>query len=479
MASTFTVPAREWENFLEEVELAFERPVPPHYRSGTVNLDELFKACLPGPQDLMWRGRVVLGHDLRLALGAELGKEPSSFTREARLKTLLPGPGRKVAWQRIQEHIEGSLPRLGMPRWAQQVWGAGLLAGLVMLFIWPLWGLLLFLGGVLLSYRVERWAWAFQYSTLDTLIGATVRQNWPLLELGMADDDRLRLVLMEIVSRRLELDMDPAAPLPVVHVHDPWTRPAPQWHILNGDALREQFQAWKIPGQTLVMRECLVEGPVAGEDDFWSQRKAFISEAYAASSHEYDQWVTTELAKFATMTSDAEVNLWFEDDLFCQANLWFVLHYQHKLGIRQRLYRVFPVVADSLRRWMGFGGSDATALLQGFEGRVPIGEADLNLACQLWEAYSQADFPRLVALSHSPSPCFHDLEAVVAAHVARFPAHGGLGRPERTLQAILAQGHHSFGEIFKEFSLREGIYGFGDTQVRRMLEPLLADSATA
>ncbi|WP_211277476.1 hypothetical protein [Nonlabens spongiae] len=36
------------------------------------------------------------------------------------------------------------------------------------------------------------------------------------------------------------------------------------YHILNGDALKEQFPK-TIPGKIIVGRECLVDGPVQGD----------------------------------------------------------------------------------------------------------------------------------------------------------------------------------------------------------------------
>lgn len=54
-----------------------------------------------------------------------------------------------------------------------------------------------------------------------------------------------------------------------------------QYHILNGDSLKEQFPK-EIDGKIIVARECLVDGDVrsATLDELFKLRAKFISEAY-------------------------------------------------------------------------------------------------------------------------------------------------------------------------------------------------------
>jgi hypothetical protein len=64
------------------------------------------------------------------------------------------------------------------------------------------------------------------------------------------------------------------------------------------------------------------------------------------------------------------------------------------------------------------------------------------------------------------------LEKVVQAHIDRFPKAGELGRPERILKEIMDSGITDFNKLFPVFFKREGIYGFGDTQVKSILANL-------
>src|SRR5512133_465390 len=98
------------------------------------------------------------------------------------------------------------------------------------------------------------------------------------------------------------------------------------YHILNGDSLREQFPE-DLKGVILITRECLIDGDVKGSlnDDFFSTRTKFIRDSYGNDGETfYRQNIVTEFIKMQTIPEDADVNLWFEDDLFCQTNLWFV-----------------------------------------------------------------------------------------------------------------------------------------------------------
>ena len=64
------------------------------------------------------------------------------------------------------------------------------------------------------------------------------------------------------------------------------------------------------------------------------------------------------------------------------------------------------------------------------------------------------------------------LSDVVCAHLERFPGNGTVGRPEQTLREILLGGTTAFDEIYTAFFKKEGIYGFGDLQVKNMLAKL-------
>ena len=100
------------------------------------------------------------------------------------------------------------------------------------------------------------------------------------------------------------------------------------YHILNGDALKEQFPK-DIDGEVIVARECLVDGDVHGGslEELFATRARYLSKHYKEVSEAYYyEHTVPEIKKITEIPAGSEVNLWFEDDLFCQVNFWFVLH---------------------------------------------------------------------------------------------------------------------------------------------------------
>ena len=107
-----------------------------------------------------------------------------------------------------------------------------------------------------------------------------------------------------------------------------------QYHILNGDALLDQFPK-SIKGEKIILRECLVEGDVQGDsfESFCQVRADYLQQAYGqVVDVDYHKEVVPEFEKILAIPQGSEVNLWFEDDLFCQVNFWFTLHLLAQTG---------------------------------------------------------------------------------------------------------------------------------------------------
>lgn len=242
-----------------------------------------------------------------------------------------------------------------------------------------------------------------------------------------------------------------------------------QIHILNGDALTDRMKAAGFEN-LIVCREALIDGPVDAidMDEFWNKRAAF----HEVEPGKYHDHVVAEFEKLKEIPPGSEINLWFGDDLFCQANIWFVINYLEQLGRAGSLFRVFPLIRSEAERWNEFGGLDPQELITSFENRVALTRDDVALAENCWNAYAANNLKTLKALSKSPTNAFHDLGKVVQAHIDRFPKPGELGRPERILKEIMDSGITDFNKLFPVFFKREGIYGFGDLQVKSILSNL-------
>lgn len=63
-------------------------------------------------------------------------------------------------------------------------------------------------------------------------------------------------------------------------------------HVLNGDALLERFPD-ALPGERLVFRECLIEGPPESPDGFFAAREGYLAERYGTDGPDYARDVRT------------------------------------------------------------------------------------------------------------------------------------------------------------------------------------------
>ncbi|GAB3166138.1 hypothetical protein GCM10027291_11050 [Telluribacter humicola] len=247
------------------------------------------------------------------------------------------------------------------------------------------------------------------------------------------------------------------------------------YHILNGDALLDGFPHDTVPGQCLVARECLVVGDVSGEplSEFWENRARFIGQTYGASREDYYQRVVSEFEQIQAIPAGSEVNLWFEEDLFCQVNLWFCLSILREKASQLKLYIVKPRTLNGQPDWRGFGPMTLQDLAVAYREREAITQSDVELLSQCWQAYKADDREKLRDLGTTYSDTFPNLQTVCEAHLDRFPTEDGAGRPQRVLRDIISEKQtDDFLTIYNEFFQRAGVYGFGDTQVKHLLDTL-------
>ena len=243
------------------------------------------------------------------------------------------------------------------------------------------------------------------------------------------------------------------------------------YHILNGDCLVEQLNQTDINQDYIICRECLIEGDLNSDNatEFWSIRAKFIADTYNVSIEEYFTKTVKEFEKLTRLPHNSEVYLWFENDLFCQTNMWFVISLLSK-NPTLKLFRVFPMIEKSADTWKGFGIANAEMLKQAFSTKIHFKPKDIELGKKLWTAYKNADFLMLKELSKEQSDCFQYLEEVCQAHIDRFPLDKTLGRPEKIVKEIIEAKSLEFQDVFTEFSKREGIYGFSDQQIKTIYD---------
>ena len=242
-----------------------------------------------------------------------------------------------------------------------------------------------------------------------------------------------------------------------------------QVHFLNGDALLHQFPE-SLYDEKLVMRECLIEGPVQGDslDSFYQKRIEFLTAHYGGTKQSYEQQTIRQFEKLADLSPDCEINLWFEQDLFCQTNLWFICYFLNFHKKKNPTYLIMPQEFSSY----GFAALDSKGLLGLYKERKPF--VHLKEFAAIWEYYRSGEDARLWQAALDLNKIYPFLAETIKAHLDRRPT-ASLGRPINSLIDIIKElDTTDFSTVFKEFSLREGIYGFGDLQVKRLYDQIIS-----
>lgn len=238
-----------------------------------------------------------------------------------------------------------------------------------------------------------------------------------------------------------------------------------KYHVLNGDVLDYQLPE-SINGSRIIARECLIDGNVKGDslEDFFKNRKEYLTKTYPEIDEDYYSYVAQEFYKIVEIEEGAEINLWFEDDLFCQTNFWFICHLLRHKTITNSIYLVRPF--SGLQK--GFADMSSTEFTGSLNRRREISRNILHFSL-LWKAYQSEDFETMKEIAYVLKTNFPFVEKAVQAHLDRYPLNGDLPRPVQTMLNIQKElKTNDFSALMKEFTKRESIYGFGDLQLKRM-----------
>jgi len=236
------------------------------------------------------------------------------------------------------------------------------------------------------------------------------------------------------------------------------------YHILKGDSLKKQFPK-ALKGNVFVARECLVDGEVTGDspEELFACRAAFITKYGIHTEADYLKLTVAEFERIQNIPYGAEINLWFEDDLFCQVNLWFTIFVLSKRFTRYAVYLVRPMKAFEYN----FGGMSESELIEAFRRKTRIEIGELQQFGQLWINYGQDNRENLIKIAKGLATKYPFLIPAIDAHIDR----KAWGRPKKTIAAIIDELEtDECGPVFQEFCRRERIYGFGDLQVKRLLD---------
>ncbi|WP_268036327.1 DUF1835 domain-containing protein [Algoriphagus sp. PAP.12] len=238
------------------------------------------------------------------------------------------------------------------------------------------------------------------------------------------------------------------------------------FHILNGDALSYQFPK-DIPGEKIIFRECLVDGPVHAdsEEEFWKKRKEFIELEF--SEADYDSYSKAEILKITQIPAESKVYFWFEEDLFCQVNFW------KACTLLPTAFNQAFLVLPGKDSPYSFAQVSHENLISNWKNAQELGAEDIPVFRNLWSYFQNSEPQNALKISPEVEVKFPFLIPAIKAWKEMIPNENSEGLPKEELKKIQTELHtEDFGEIFREFHRRLPIYGFGDTQVFKLWESI-------
>lgn len=242
-----------------------------------------------------------------------------------------------------------------------------------------------------------------------------------------------------------------------------------QYHILNGDVLKAQFPN-SLRGEQIVLRECLVDGAVEGDtlDELLATRAAFMSNNYEGVTEAvYYEKTLSEFQKIINIPPNSVVNLWFEEDLFCQVNFWFTIHLLQQHIPNANIYLVKPNPPNQY----SFGYLSMEELEGLYQERLLLQKREA--LASLWPLYQKNKTDQLLEVTKNLVKDYPFILPAVKAHLDRIPKEGTIGYPSNLLLEIMEEiGTKDFSSVFKVFNKRAAIYGYGDVQVKRLWKAL-------
>jgi hypothetical protein len=223
----------------------------------------------------------------------------------------------------------------------------------------------------------------------------------------------------------------------------------------------------------IVARECLIDGNIQGHTlaELFANRAEFITNYPGCTKQDYYLKTVPEIEKIVAV-ADSQVFCWFEDDLFCQCNFWFVMYLLAKNENSNRVSLVRPSKGNEY----SFASMNAAGLALALKNARCLTDEEIKLLGQLWPLYQRQNYEKMLTVVKTLNSDFAFIAQAIDAQIQRLPDASGYGYPQRRLLSIINEiGSSDFSEIFKLFSQEMAIYSFGDLQVKLMLDSLIDD----
>ncbi|MDT0685696.1 DUF1835 domain-containing protein [Autumnicola psychrophila] len=247
-------------------------------------------------------------------------------------------------------------------------------------------------------------------------------------------------------------------------------------HIINGDGLAAKMMELDIPGEVIVWRELLCEGPTVqdvGSNEFIEVRKKFVRDTYDISPEDYEEKFISQLEKLLELEEYEEVILWFEFDLFCHINMIAAISFFLNQKEEVPMYLVCSKKLNGEKGHKPLTQLNAKQLYNHYQNKIPLTSDDLQTAVYIWELYCSNNPLQLKAQIKKHSN-FEYLSSCIRAHIERFPnSKTGINSLERNILTIIQRNVISSENQLLGYALEyQGYYGYSDDQMQRLLKKL-------
>jgi hypothetical protein len=239
-------------------------------------------------------------------------------------------------------------------------------------------------------------------------------------------------------------------------------------HITNGDCTTAVLEKSGLDGEILTFRESLVDGPVARwREPAWLDERASHLSAEASEPVETTRkLLERQREEIDRALASPSVVLWFEHDLFCSVNLWYLLA-QVPETLATQIELIFPGSFPSRPMFRGLGELNPADFRALFAGRTPMRGEWMSIARRLWEAYAGAEPEELLLVETRDFPFAKE---ALQLHASRFPSRDeGLGAIELAILRSLEEKPLPFPAIYSAVSTAIGRFGAGDLQISSLI----------
>lgn len=246
-------------------------------------------------------------------------------------------------------------------------------------------------------------------------------------------------------------------------------------HIVNGDSLAEQMQELNLPGELVIWRELLCEGPTLQEinSDFFKLRKKFLKKTYNISAENYEERFIAEIKRLKSFNNYDEVVLWFEFDLFCHINMLAAINL---LAQKEKSRPITLVCSRKLKGEKEFKPLSQLSLKElknHYDNRIHLNSDDIEIASLIWELYC-GNNPLKLKPQIKVQTNFEYLSSCIRAHIERFPnSISGINTLEKNILKLIENHDIKNENHLLGYALQyQGYYGYSDTQMQRLLDKL-------